>query len=170
MTAPVGQAPGVDWDAALRAYHARLVASLLAMSIPLHQAEELASQTWTRLMERERAGQLSEVRLPGLAIKQARFLALNWMKAQRRESDAADDRAAGGDPERALIERDDVAVALRVLAGCSDSAQAVFRHLYDDPPPSHGEVAQRVGLSTQRVRQILCEVRKLIREALEGKR
>jgi RNA polymerase sigma-70 factor (ECF subfamily) len=33
---------------------------------------------------------------------------------------------------------------------------------------SHAEVAKKVGLSLQRVRQILCEVRKELREALEG--
>ena len=74
---------------------------------------------------------------------------------------------ASADPVRALIARRDVEIALRVLATCSASAQAVFRALYDDPPPSHDVVAKRVGLSVQRVRQILCEVRKKIREALE---
>jgi RNA polymerase sigma factor (sigma-70 family) len=158
---------GVNWETALRSYHARVVTSLLAMSISLDQAEELASQTWTRLMEQERSGQLTDIKLPGLAIKQARFLALNWVKARRREAGLAEDLPGHDDPERAVIERDDVAVALRVLASCSPSAQEVFRLLYDHPPPSHDEVARRVGLSTQRVRQILCEVRKRIRQALE---
>ena len=145
-----------------------VVASLLAMSIGIEHAEELASQAWTRLIEQERAGEITEIKLPGLVIKQARFLALSWHKVRRREVGLSDDIAqASGDPVRALIARRDVEIALRVLATCSASAQAVFRSLYDDPPPSHDVVAERVGLSVQRVRQILCEVRKKIREALE---
>jgi len=161
----------VDWDAAVRVHSARVVASLLALSIPFDQAEELASQAWAKLIEQQRAGQLAEVKLPGLAIKQARFLALDWRRDQRRQAEAPDDLAdlAAVDPERSLIARRDVETALRVLAASSPSARAVFYHLYDDPPPSHVEVAARVGLSLQRVRQILCEVRKKIREATGSK-
>jgi DNA-directed RNA polymerase specialized sigma24 family protein len=39
--------------------------------------------------------------------------------------------------------------------------------VYEDPGVPHAEVAVKVGLSVQRVRQILCEVRKTLREALE---
>jgi RNA polymerase sigma-70 factor (ECF subfamily) len=160
--------PAVDWDVAVRDHNARVVASLLALSVPIHQADELASQAWARLIEHERAGELAEIKLPGLVIKQARFLALSWLKTRDREVGLSDDIAqASTDPVRALIARRDVEIALRVLATCSTSAQAVFRSLYDDPPPSHDIVARRVGLSVQRVRQILCEVRKKIREALE---
>lgn len=163
-----GSKPLVDWDSAVRDHNARVVASLLALSVPLHQADELASQAWARLIEQERAGALAEIKLPGLAIKQARFLALTWLKTRAREVGLTDDiPQVSGDPERALIARRDVEIALAVLAACSASAQAVFRYLYDDPPPSHEVVAARVGLSVQRVRQILCEVRKQIREALE---
>jgi RNA polymerase sigma factor (sigma-70 family) len=157
----------VDWDAAVRTHNPRVVASLLAMSVTLEHAEELASQAWARLIEQERQGQLAEVRLPGLAIAQARFFALNWLKTRRREADLATDIPSDADPERALIARNDVTVALRVLATCSASAQSVFRAMYDHPPPSHDVVAEQLGLSVQRVRQILCEVRKRIRQALE---
>jgi RNA polymerase sigma-70 factor (ECF subfamily) len=165
---PETKAPSaVDWGAAVRAHNPRIIASLLAMSVTLDHAEELASQAWARLIEQERNGQLAEVRLPGLAIAQARFFALNWLKTRRRETDLAADIPSDADPERALIARNDVVVTLRVLATCSASAQSVFRTLYDYPPPSHDVVAERVGLSVQRVRQILCEVRKRIRQALE---
>lgn len=161
----------MDWEPAVRAYNARVVASLVALSIPIEQAEELASQTWTRLIEKERAGQLKEISLPGLAIKQARFLAHAWFRSNRlRGALPEQEPAAGIDPERALIARREVEVALEVLSRSSPSAQAVFVHLYDDPPPTHQVVADRLGLSLQRVRQILCEVRRSIRVALEGNR
>jgi RNA polymerase sigma factor (sigma-70 family) len=167
MGPAVNRSQVVDWNTAVRVHNARVVASLLALSVPIHQADELASQAWARLIEQERAGELTEIKLPGLAIKQARFLAFNWLKTRRREVDLSDDIEASDDPERALIARRDVETALRVLGTCSASAQTVFRLLYDDPPPSHEVVAERVGLSVQRVRQILCEVRKKIRNALE---
>jgi RNA polymerase sigma-70 factor (ECF subfamily) len=161
----------LDWGAEVRAHNARVVASIVAMSIPFDQAEELASQAWARLIEQHHAGQLAEVKLPGLAIRQARFLALTWLEGRRRDGGPVDEAlvAAPGDPESALIARRDVEIALGVVAASSKSAQAVFYHLYDDPRPSHEEVAERVGISVQRVRQILCEVRKKIREALEAK-
>src|SRR5262245_24730373 len=125
----------VDWEVAVRDHNARVVASLLALSVPIHQADELASQAWARLIEQERAGELTEIKLPGLAIKQARFLALSWLKLRTREVGLSDDVAqASGDPVRALIARRDIEIALGVLATCSPSAQAVFRHVYDDPP------------------------------------
>jgi RNA polymerase sigma-70 factor (ECF subfamily) len=161
-------AAAMDWDTPVRVYQPRVVASLLALSIPFDQAEELASQAWARLIEQERAGRLGQIKLPGLVIKQARFLALSWLEQKGRMSELAPDLAAAArDPEHELIARREVQVAEQVLAAASPSAQAVFRTLYDDPPPSHAEVAERVGLSVQRVRQILCEVRKKIREALE---
>src|SRR4051812_13497467 len=72
-----------DWEAAVRAYNARVVASLVAFSVPFDHAEEIASQTWARLIEKERAGQLTDVTLPGLAIAQARFLAHAWFRSNR---------------------------------------------------------------------------------------
>ena len=165
---PRAQVSVPDWEAAVRTWNARVVASVLALSVPFDQAEELASQAWQRLLEQQRAGALVEIQLPGLVIKQARFLALSWLRAAKRETGLEDQDAllAPGDPERALIARRDVETALRVLRTSSRSAQAVFDLIYDDPPPSHDEVASRLGLSVQRVRQILCEVRKKIREAL----
>ncbi len=61
-----------------------------------------------------------------------------------------------------------VAKALEVLSGCSSSAREVFRLVYGGDGLSHAEVAQRVGLSLQRVRQILCEVRARLRVAMQG--
>src|SRR5678816_4928053 len=68
----------VDWDTAVRDHNARVVASLLALSVPIHQADELASQAWARLIEQERAGELTEIRLPCLLYT----------------SDAADERSS----------------------------------------------------------------------------
>ena len=122
------------------------------------------------------SGRLGEdIRLPGLAVAQARFLTLNVLKLKQQElqrysfSKRDWHTLTNGDasPEARLLSREELERAIDTLDGCSDSARAVFFHIYDDPPPSHKEVARRVGLSVQRVRQILCEVRRKLRRALE---
>src|SRR6185436_4441935 len=69
------------------------------------------------------------------------------------------------DAETRLLGTERLARAEAVLAGCSASAQQVFRLCYGDAPLSYDEAAARTGLSPQRVRQIVCEVRKLLRAA-----
>ncbi len=49
----------------------------------------------------------------------------------------------------------------------SATNQRVFALAYGDTATSAEEVAQEVGLSTQRVRQILSEVRQRLRVAVE---
>ncbi|MBN2358042.1 MAG: sigma-70 family RNA polymerase sigma factor [Deltaproteobacteria bacterium] len=164
-----------DWDAAIRCHHRRLCVSLLALGLTIDQAEDVAHQAWLRIIERQRAGLLRELRLPGLVIVQARFLALNLLRRGRRDTalpegpgDSQPLAVDDVDPENRLISRERLDSALRVLAGCSESARAVFQLVYSDPPLGHAEVAQRLGLSVQRVRQILCEVRAKMRSAVEG--
>src|SRR5262249_29408093 len=100
MGQELGRVTTVDWGEAVRAHTPRVVASLLALSLPLDRAEDIASQAWERLMAQDRDGKLREVKLPGLAIAQARFYALTWLKSSRREAGLDDDLPAAGDPER----------------------------------------------------------------------
>jgi RNA polymerase sigma-70 factor (ECF subfamily) len=55
------------------------------------------------------------------------------------------------------------------LSRCSVRAQQVFHAVYGPGGESHADVARRCGLSVQRVRQILCEVRGRLRRALESR-
>lgn len=167
----------LNWDEAIRAHNHRVLLSLLALGVPYDLAEDLAHAAWLRLIERYEAGKLREVKLPGLVIVQARFLALNALDKRNKEQNrsvVAEDlwsplAAAGPNPEDRLLARESLEQAIAVLEDCSDSARAVFRQIYEDPPPTHKVVAARVGLSVQRVRQILCEVRKKMRRAMESK-
>ena len=72
------------------------------------------------------------------------------------------------DAETRMMTEERVTRAVEVLSGCSPSAKKVFRLAYGGDGLSHAEVAERVGLSLQRVRQILCEIRAKLRTALEG--
>jgi len=162
------------WNALVAKHNQRVVVALLARGLPIERAKDVAQEAWLRLLEQQRAGKLRELKLPSLAITQATFLALD---AARREGkgmalgllgeggfDAADPRPLS---EQRLIGEEELARAERVLAKCSPSARKVFSLVYGGGNLSHADVAEEVGLSVQRVRQIVCEVRKELRRAFE---
>jgi RNA polymerase sigma-70 factor (ECF subfamily) len=169
-----GRGVSLDWDGVIRLFNHRVLVSVLALGVPLDLAEDLCQRTWVRLMELHAEGRLVEVRLPGLAITQARFLALSYLRRESERNQAVDLfgpfhdlQARDPDPEATLLAREQIARAIAVLESCSESARNVFFQTYADPPPSHTVVAARVGLSVQRVRQILCEVRQKMKRAME---
>jgi RNA polymerase sigma-70 factor (ECF subfamily) len=157
------------WAGLVERHDHRVVVSLLGRGIPLDRARELAQETWLRLIENQRAGRLQALLLPGLAIVQAGYLAANERRGQRPGEDL-DGRplpAPGGTAEDQAIDRqrlDRVAAALRA---CSPAARRVFEFVYDHPELTYAEAAERLGLSSQRVKQIVCEVRKRLRDSLE---
>jgi RNA polymerase sigma factor (sigma-70 family) len=158
---------GVAWNALVKRHDRRVVVTLLAMGLPLHQAKEIAQETWLRLLEQQRKGKLTRLDLPGLAIAQARFLALD---ARRREAPVAEpveliDGAAS--TERELLTRQDLTRAARALEGCGETAKRLFQLVYGAAGLSHREAARRVGISPQRAKQSLCEVRAKLRAAME---
>jgi len=165
------------WSALVDRYNHRVVVALLARGIRIDRAKDIAQEAWMRLVEQQRLGKLDRLQLPGLAITQATFLAL---EAQRRDAlarrhDPIDEpkiACALADPrvdaESRMMTEERVARAIEVLSRCSPSARKVFRLAYGGEGLSHAEVARRVGLSLQRVRQILCEVRAKLRAELEG--
>lgn len=163
------------WDEAIRTHDHRVFVSLLALGLPPERAREVAQAAWTRLIEQHGAGKLGELSFPGLAIKQARFLALSEMRKQTSErrlleavpNEQSDD---AGDLERRTIQKQSLDRALSALDECPKNAQRVFRLIYTPPHLSHADTAREMGLSLQRVRQILCETRKVLRDAMEDVR
>jgi RNA polymerase sigma factor (sigma-70 family) len=165
------------WSALVQRHNHRVVVALLARGVRVDRAKDIAQEAWMRLVEQQRQGRLDRLQLPGLAITQATFLSL---EAARRESgvrkhEPIDEPAMAAvladprdDAESRLVTEERVERAIEVLSGCSASAKQVFRLAYGGDGLSHAEVAERVGLSLQRVRQILCEVRAKLRTALEG--
>jgi len=165
-TAPVDDV----WSAAIREHDRRVYLSVLALGLAPERAREIAQQAWTRLMEQHARGALGEIELPGLAIKQARFLAFNELKRNKVELRAlatVPDDAAAPDVERLVASRQQIDRVLDALAGCSPRARRVFRIVYATPGGSAQLAAKELGLSLQRVRQILTETRHHIRKALE---
>ena len=168
---------GGAWNALIHKHNHRVVVSLLARGVRIDRAKDIAQETWIRLIEQQRAGRLAALVLPGLAVAQAAFFSLEHarrdgaryapvpLETTREAVDLVDPAA---DAETRLVTGERLERAEQVLAGCSRSARAVFQHAYGGEGLSHAQVAEKVGLSVQRVRQILCEVRKELRTALEG--
>ena len=158
------------WNALVAKHNQRVVVALLGRGLGIERAKDIAQEAWLRLLEQQRAGKLRELRLPQLAITQATFLALDDARKNGRTLalaegfDAADPSPL---PSQKLIGEEQLARAQRVLPQCSPSARKVFSLVYGGGNLSHADVAERVGLSVQRVRQIVCEVRKELRKEFE---
>lgn len=159
-----------DWDDAIRRHDRRVYLSVLAVGLTPERAREVTQAAWMRLMEQHGRGALADVELPGLAIRQARFLALNELaraKVERRVLAAVPDPPAVPDSERLVGSRQEIERVLAALATCSPQARKVFRLIYATPGGTAAAAARELGLSLQRIRQILCETRGHIRRALE---
>ncbi|HXX31914.1 MAG TPA: sigma-70 family RNA polymerase sigma factor [Myxococcaceae bacterium] len=158
------------WELLIRRHDRAVRVALLARGFPVETAREMTQDAWARLIEQSRRGALHELVLPALAIRQALFLALD---DRRRRAGPVEDLESvrttpspGASAEERLVHKEQLDRALDVLRGCSPSAQRVFLLAYQSGGMSHGEIAARVGLSLQRVRQTLCEVRSRLRREL----
>jgi RNA polymerase sigma-70 factor (ECF subfamily) len=163
------------WSALIARHGQKVIVALLARGVTLDRARELAQETWLRLMERQKRGQLLSLTLPGLAIVQAGFLAANDRRGPRgevwaTESVVNDEVPALTQQHTALdtlIGRQRLGLLKTALAACPANARRVFECVYAQPELTYAEVATRFGLSTQRVKQIVFEVRTRLRDALE---
>ena len=156
------------WTELIGRHNRRVMLSLLAHGVLPAQAKEMAQEAWLRLITRADAKKLDRLELPGLAIRQALFLARSESRRPGQANEPLDDahEAAIDSPEELFFDRERLQKAHELLQDLAPSARAVFERLYGDPQLSHAEVAARVGLSVQRVRQIVCEVRKVLRAEL----
>ncbi len=158
------------WEAAIRVHDRRVYLSVLALGLSPDRAREVSQTAWTRLIEQHARGALTELELPGLAIRQARFIALNDFKRTKTEARtlaAVPDPPAVPDAERIIGGRQQIERVLAALATCPPQARKVFGLVYGMPGGNAAAAAKEVGLSLQRVRQILCETRAHIRRAVE---
>jgi RNA polymerase sigma factor (sigma-70 family) len=160
------------WNALIARYNARVVAFLVARGTRIDRAKEITHDAWAALLERQQDGRLRELKLPVLVLKQASFLAIDEARRGRREASSAE-LPDPADPtpgiEDVLASRERLACARDAVERCSPAEQRVFRALYEHPELTCREVAARLGLSEQRVKQVAYEVRKRIRVALEDK-
>lgn len=167
------QGDGRAWSRLIERHNHRVVVSLLGRGLPIDSAKDLAQETWLRLIESQRAGRLTALSLPGLAIVQAGYLAAN----ARRHGSARDQAATpppslepictGSPPDQQVIQQEELQRIADALEGLSAAVRRVFRFVYEHPELSYAEAAEALGLSTQRVKQTICEVRKHLRTILK---
>lgn len=161
----------VPWDELMRRHGRRVVVALVSRGVPLERAKELAQDAWMRVIDRHRAGLIPELQLPGLIITQASFLARDDMRREERRARLDEPRQLAArtvalDLEQQLDARQQLRVVRTVLDQASDNAKRVFALLYGERALTPAEVADELGLSVQRVRQIVCELRKRMRAEL----
>src|SRR5262249_27001466 len=133
-------------------------------------AREVAHRAWIALWQREREGLLPDLQLPGLAVRQALFCAADELRAVRPVEDVSRrvdliDGAAALDAR--VISRQRLPRIEAALEPLHPPSRQFFRLAYAGGGLDHADVARRAGLSIQRVRQILCEVRKTLRPLME---
>ena len=162
------------WDALARRHTRRVVVALLARGVGLDVAEDVAQETWLRLIERQQSGRLGALDLPGLAISQAWWLVRETARTSARRHQLAE--AGGGAtaidvdrsprPDEQAADRERLAIVESELARCPARARAIFVAVYGRAARTPAEVAAEQGLSLQRVRQSLCETRARLRRAI----
>jgi RNA polymerase sigma factor (sigma-70 family) len=162
---------GQGWAGLIERHNHRVVVSLLGQGLTIDRARDLAQETWLRLIENQRAGRLQSLVLPGLAVVQAGYLAASERRSARRGGGLVEAAETGpATVEDRVIERQALDRVATALAACSPAARRVFEFVYEHPELHYAEAAARLGLSSQRVKQIVCEVRKRLRDSLEGSR
>ena len=164
------------WDEIVRRHSHRVLLALLARGVPSDAAQDLVQEVWLRLVRQQRAGRLQALVLPGLAIAQAGWLAREQGRTKMRREAIMSGTAAAGvddvdhdpgvDPEEQAIKRERLDRVRKELEACPPRARQIFLAVYGPEGRSHAEVARDLGLSVQRVRQTLCEVRARVRIAL----
>jgi RNA polymerase sigma factor (sigma-70 family) len=161
----------VPWDRLIEQHSRRVVVALLARGLPLERAKELADDAWVRIIGQHRAGRLPELKIPGIVIMQALFLARDAQRVSMRRA-AVDARIGGdyglhaevdGDVEGQVLAREQLRQVAKIVEAASPTARRVFELSYGESGRDASEIAEEVGISIQRVRQITCELRKRIR-------
>lgn len=180
QTVRVRPGAAVPWNELMRTHGRRIIVSLVARGIPMERARELSQEAWLRIIAQHRAGRLDRLEMPGIVVAQANFLAHDEHRRRGRRArmgltSSADpgaevaelaDAITGPDLERRVSARQALRRVLSVVDRSYPSAQRVFHLLYGADPKTPTQVSEETGLSVQRVRQILCELRRTIRTEL----
>lgn len=159
-----------DWEQLIRVHRQSVLLSLLASGVRPSRAKELVHEAFSLLFEKWSAGRLDVLSLPGLAIAQARFLALADGRLARAAAESLEgvERPDGrASPEEQLGNRQLVEQLERALESCPARARELYTLAFQHPEVGHEELAARAGISVQRFRQTLCEVRSRLRAAVK---
>ena len=154
------------WGDLVHRYAHRVRVVLLAEGFSLAESQDLAQEAWASIWSKHQHGELSELQLPGLVIAQARFLGKDLRRRSRRTlvDVSSDDPVPPIDLQ--VVAAQQLRAVRAALAERPVQQQRIFLEAVDEQRP-HADIAAREGLSLQRIRQILWEVRRALRSALE---
>lgn len=160
------------WSRLVQRCTPQVIAALLARGIALHDAVELTQRAWTRLWEQQVSGKLTQFPSAQLAIAQARFLAIDTFRQSSAHPQAplcdaeavVDEQPSAGDR---IASAQTIALLQRALTGCTPAERRIFETAMQSPGTGAEAIGHRLGLSAQRVRQVVCEVRRKLRKAME---
>jgi len=157
------------WGERVARHNRSVELALVARGIPLDRAKDLAQSAWTRLWERQLEGGLVFVELPGLAIRQALLLESDERRRRERQQGlrVLAPPVLQLDPDAQILSRDQLRRVRTELEGLAPSARKVFGLWHSGEGLTHAEIALRTGLSVERVRHVLCEIRARLRGVLE---
>lgn len=172
---PVPPTTDPRWDEQVRLHRRTVELSLLAAGAPLDVARELAHEAFARVFEQWATGRLPRVEFPGVVMRQASFLLLERRRtdgaarSRRSPLEAASELPAGGAPaDRSAVARQLLELASAALERVSPRDRQVLAVVLRNPEAPHAPLAAGFGLSVQRFRQILCEVRARLRAVAGG--
>lgn len=160
------------WERLFRAHGRRVEVALLAKGVPLQAARDATQAAWLKMLEQVERGTLKELRLPAYAITLARNLSIDAWRKGRFESPTADgavlERRLSGatDLQELAISRQQLDCMRSRLETCSARKQRIFARRFADAWQAR-QIAEAEGMSVQRVRQSLSELRARLRECRE---
>jgi DNA-directed RNA polymerase specialized sigma24 family protein len=155
----------ISWNQEIRKHQHHLLVFLLSKGVRLHDAKDLAHETWADLMTRHREGELAHLKLPGLAFQHALFLLSKARRIQGRLAFELPESASLESIEQRVSAKQLLAVCAREIQSFSPRQQMVFSASFEHCG-SDKEKASGLDLSLQRFRQIVCETRARLRAKL----
>lgn len=157
--------PWADWA---QQYDRIVWLRIVAHGIDPERASEIKQEVWELLFRRYQRGALGEVTMPGLALAQADFLAGSERRLKRTQDIGLQPNeqtvdAKQFEPEHVAIQRARLRRVASVVGASSKTTQRVFELHYSPPCLSTFEIAVRLNITEQRVRQVICELRERLR-------
>src|SRR5580692_7937014 len=99
------------WNGLVERHDRAVLRVLLARGIRVDRARDLAQSAWAKLWEKQIAGLLPRLELPGLAIRQALFLAADERRTERpTEALSAQLGVSASSPEAHVLSRQQLAL------------------------------------------------------------
>jgi RNA polymerase sigma-70 factor (ECF subfamily) len=155
------------WSVVIRRYQTLILSIFMGFSIAHPRAVEMGQELWLKLYLRARKGLIEILTLPGLAVREARFRALDELRGQRRAGpmiDLEDVVLEASTPslEERASRKAELALVQKMLLTLPPRQRQVMLLAGVRGTP-HAEVARELGISTVRAKQTLSDARQRLR-------